>query len=900
MDKKEIDKLKSAVDIKRVIGQFITLERAGNEYKGCCPFHQEDTPSFHVNEEKQTYHCFGCDAGGDVITFVQKFKGLSFRDAISWLYDYSGQNPGEQREIKKQTGKEVYKNNCRLIVPIPDNIQLPSQSFPVQIDGVYKQYPITATWAYRGASGGVETYDVRFDTPKGKMVAPLSYCVTPSGNNEWTWSELHKPSLLYNTDLLSKYQELPVFIVEGCKCATALQEQFDLNDVHSVVITWRGGCNQTAIKKADWEKVKNRDVVIWPDFDWKPYKTGQKKGEIKPLAEQDGYVAALKIATILKVNNKKVEILQPQPDKPDGWDCADAIQIDKWDYVQIQEYINKYKVPFDEKKTITFTDSSTFFKTAPFSCLGYDDINRYYFPEVTQKVKAIKEDGHNATALLPLAPKEFWIEWFPHKEGVDWQGAASYLLHCKESQKVYNRRNIRGRGAWIDKDRIVLHMGDRLVVDGKDSQKLKIDNSIYIYEKGISIEDNLTNPLSDADSGKLLDIIDKLNFASKSQVIALAGFCVLAPICGALSWRPHVWLTGGKGTGKTTVMRDIVKMCIGPFALNIIGDSSAKGISQTLRLDALSVIYDESEGENRKRKERIQEIIELARISSSESGAREVKGSSNFKAVDFETRSMFIMASTGVNIFKSTDQSRFTIVELVIPRNVNPAVRTKEWQDLEKRIKETITPEYCSSLRARTIGNIPIIKKNAEIFSNAVANHLDDKRAGDQFGILFSAAYSLANSGEVDSNSAAVFVKEFDFSSVYDRGLDDEYRLINVLLQHVMKLDNNKELSIEEMIGEIMAPSLVEGDEAKMALYNQLKRIGIRADRDYCYRTKWFLWIANAHSGIEKILDESEWPRKWSYILKRFPGSVQKNLRYTGTPTMSTGIPMELILPKED
>ncbi len=79
--------VKQSVDITEVIGQVVPLRRSGSRYLGLCPFHAEKTPSFHVDSENQFYHCFGCGAGGDVLSFVMKQQNLSFIEAVKYLAD---------------------------------------------------------------------------------------------------------------------------------------------------------------------------------------------------------------------------------------------------------------------------------------------------------------------------------------------------------------------------------------------------------------------------------------------------------------------------------------------------------------------------------------------------------------------------------------------------------------------------------------------------------------------------------------------------------------------------------------------------------------------------------------------------------------------------------------------
>ena len=80
-----IENLKNQIDIVEVIGQVVQLKKAGSNFKGLCPFHNEKTPSFVVSESKQYYTCFGCGASGDVIEFVKRYYNLDFGEAVEKL-----------------------------------------------------------------------------------------------------------------------------------------------------------------------------------------------------------------------------------------------------------------------------------------------------------------------------------------------------------------------------------------------------------------------------------------------------------------------------------------------------------------------------------------------------------------------------------------------------------------------------------------------------------------------------------------------------------------------------------------------------------------------------------------------------------------------------------------------
>jgi DNA primase len=80
-----LDEIRNRLTLSEVIGKRVSVTRAGREFKACCPFHREKTPSFTINDDKQFYHCFGCGAHGDVLGFVMQNDGLNFIEAVEML-----------------------------------------------------------------------------------------------------------------------------------------------------------------------------------------------------------------------------------------------------------------------------------------------------------------------------------------------------------------------------------------------------------------------------------------------------------------------------------------------------------------------------------------------------------------------------------------------------------------------------------------------------------------------------------------------------------------------------------------------------------------------------------------------------------------------------------------------
>ncbi len=111
----QVEEIKEKLDIAEIIANYIPLNQAGTNLKARCPFHNEKTASFMVSREKQIYHCFGCDQGGDVISFVQEYEGISFAEALRILAEKAGVQITSYSSMPKEDYSKLYKINEKVV-----------------------------------------------------------------------------------------------------------------------------------------------------------------------------------------------------------------------------------------------------------------------------------------------------------------------------------------------------------------------------------------------------------------------------------------------------------------------------------------------------------------------------------------------------------------------------------------------------------------------------------------------------------------------------------------------------------------------------------------------------------------------------------------------------------------
>lgn len=681
----------------------------------------------------------------------------------------------------------------------------------------------------------------------GKKIRPLWWDGTA-----WRWKAPPAPRPLLNLDQI-RSRTGTVLIVEGEKAADAATALFP----QAVASTWPSGCK--AIDKADWSPLIGRRVLLWPDND------------------QPGRQAMDRLSRkLLSLGVDRVQIISPPADAPEGWDVADAAWTPEEALEHVKANTSKPLVLDIEEAVQDEPDDPADLDADPdapndwpFRCLGYDRGSYYYLPRDGGQVIELPASAHSKLNLLNLAPLGWWKTAFTKGSSFDLDRAADSLISQCLKNGVFDPDRIRGRGAWYDANRVILHLGNRLSVISPEGEAIHhvIDDqppSYYFYENAKPLTGPAEDPLSDDLAAELLSIAKRFRWEIPASAYFILGWTVLAPVCGALDWRPHVWLTGGAGTGKTTILKQFMRPLLGGIYQAATGGTTEAGLRGTLKSDAIPVVFDEFEQNEQRDKQIVQNILSLARIASSE-GGKIYKGTTSGGANSFEIRSMFCVSSINVNLIQKADVDRFCVLSLR-----RDPISKDEWQKFEKRILKVATLENGRRLIARTVNSIPTIRANAKVIAAALAMEFG-QRYGDQYGTLLAGAWSLSPGGgeTLSVDQAHRWIQSMNWEMQHGDPSDaDEMKCLDFILNAMVIVDGRK-ITIRELVGmarrgAFTTTPMRDGSEDPAIV---LARYGLKVHENQ-------LAIANGHSNLQALLKDTPWSgNAYRQSLRRVPNA---------------------------
>lgn len=367
--------------------------------------------------------------------------------------------------------------------------------------------------------------------------------------------------------------------------------------------------------------------------------------------------------------------------------------------------------------------------------------DRLYFLDGIGQVRTLDPPFGKGHMLGLFGGQLHYLEWhWPRfsKEGpvsgfANDAAAAALIQACTRKGPWDAFSRLRGRGCWQDaQGGIVVHCGTKVIYAGRAEAPGEIDDHVYPTRGQLPGPLPLREELP-LDPGRLLrPILDTWSWGRPGvDPHLLLGWIGGAFLGAALPWRPMVFLTGGKGTGKST-LQALVKGVLGDWLIDT-ADTTAAGIYQRVGLDSVPIAVDELESDADN--QRTMAVLKLARLASS--GGAMLRGGSDHNGTEFAARSAFIFSSINAPPMKPQDLSRMALLNLDKLREdqAEPKIDTRVFEVLGRAILHRLIREW------------PRFQETYEAFAGELAAAGMDSRGQKQFGTLLTCADLILHKG---------------------------------------------------------------------------------------------------------------------------------------------------------
>jgi hypothetical protein len=488
--------------------------------------------------------------------------------------------------------------------------------------------------------------------------------------------------------------------------------------------------------------------------------------------------------------------------------------------------------------------------------------------------------------------------------------AAEHLKRCAAWQGIFDPQGrVRGRGAHRgDNGELIIHCGDRILIGGRKvtggpAEPRWYEPGLlgkYVYPTAPAMPRPWQEEVDDKPAVFLLGLFKQWSWA-RSQIdpYLLLGVAGAAMVAGALAWRPHAWLTGGSGTGKSTLQK-IFELMFGNGALTT-GDATPASVRQLLQQQTLPVFFDELEAEAEGG--RAQKIVELARLASS--GAQTFRGGTDHKASEFTVRSSFIFSSILVPPMPQQDRNRLAMLELEeLPRDAKaPDPYTLGLPEIGRKIRRRLLDQWWRW------------DETLALYKTALARYGHNGRSADQFGTLLAIADLMIYEHEADLDVVEEWAEQLRAEALAEKIFErtDSDECAEWLASSELRGRGGDE---RETIARAMARAIAINDvESNHANRRQrLRSIGIAVGnlvdkgegltddkrwgfRDFNGGEAWVA-IANTHRLLDEVFDKSRWRGgTWAQSFQRARNARRRiKVKFDGRPIWATVVPIELFL----
>jgi len=484
------------------------------------------------------------------------------------------------------------------------------------------------------------------------------------------------------------------------------------------------------------------------------------------------------------------------------------------------------------------------------------------------------------------------------------------IASCADKPIFNPVEQVRGAGAWREDDGgLVMHCGDALYTSTGEQPTGLRRGFLYPSSSAMAAPDYDASP---AAALHLLARLETWTWARGSTDAKLAlGWIGAAMLGGATEWRPMIWVTGGRGTGKSTFQK-LIRWVLGPNGLIRSEDATRAFVFQRVEYSSLPVSLDEFESQQDNRKK--QEIIDLARASSS--GAVIGRGGADGQPRQFTARNCFAFSSFVIPPLEPADRSRRAIFELM-KRTASHRTREPGEDELDDEEDDTVlgSQEQWTAvgeqLRGQLLNGWRRYRETIKAYRRALIKGGHSDRAADQFAAL-GAAYDLLIHRELEDANVqrwAAMLPSASLAETTGTSDDPEACLYHLLTAMVDLFRGGAKESVGHYVLEARREAEHQGGSVKDSS-RLLAKIGIKVFRDKRVAAgepvQWWIAVMNNHRELATKFENSKWvgrpgaPGAWSQMLSRIDGAFKTKLRFARRPDYCVAVPWEAAFPPDD
>lgn len=793
--------------------------------------------------------------------------------AVGWLYDfrigekYNYISKSEKTWTPEQKAEWEKKTSARKIAEQEEEKKIKAEAAE-KAEQICQESTSAANHPYLTkkkikASGARITKD-------GELFIPIQI------NNKKTSlqfiDENGSKKFLFGGEIKGGYHYIPasnrstseIIICEGFATGAAVNQALD----KAVICAFTAG-NLKAVATSVKNKYPQAKIMFAADNDWEKHEAGKSK-------VNTGIHYAQQAAAAI---GGAIVILCPQKHGVTDFNdilCLEGVNAVKASFDNI---LPPDKLPIPTISTVKKEEVVANGKVMKFRILGYNEGKFYYYPFAAKQIVELSANSHTIQNLLQLDELSNWEHPYIINDKLSITHnklallASNWMIATAKQRGVFVEENqCRGAGCWIDKKRVILHCGNRLYVNGMETDLAELESE-YTYVAAPRLLNPSPNPLTDSEADKLRIICESITWENKLSGTLLAGWLVIAPICAALSYRPHIWLTGEAESGKSTVMDLIIKPTLGKMALCVDGGTTEPAIRTAMSYDARPLIYDEAEPSLS-----MPEVLMLARKAST--GATVKK----FGQKAFKARFCACFSAINPPVNKTADESRISFLHIKKNRSRGAM---QDYTDLLTLIEETITDDFSERLMARALLHMDTLLANIKTFERAMRRTTGGARASQQIGAMLAGVFLLGTTDLVTDEHATLFVEKNSWTEhtmISHEG--DPVRLVQWIISSLLRNKIGHEVSIGELIDDaINSNDLGKVNDAKKILRNY--GFLIKDDRVY---------VASHSQNLARLLKGTEWHDKWSRTLSDVEGAEKIRCIYfaAGVKTSAVSLPLEL------